>query len=915
MKDKIRVAFVKFGGLSAGGTERWLQMMAANLPQEQFEVDYFYCDSAPYVSSDFKHPDTDLARLRYMQETGVNLIKFHVGAKDITAPTHDWIDTDFWNYFDHGQYDFVQTAKAGPPEYPYYLMSTPVVECVTLSAGIDTSPNLAWSFHISQWQRRGWGLAGGNVAKSSIVPIPVLPPATDKNLRDELGISPDALVCGFHQRDDNAIFSSVPLDAFSRIANPEWHFIIMGGGERYLKQAAELGLANVHFIGHAGDSVRISAFLNSLDIFAHGRRDGETFGTVLAEAMIHGVPCLSHSSLVGNNNAQLETMGPGGMFAYNVGEYTGMLDELFANEKLRNKLSVKAKEHAEQYYSLSACTKKVVETYMELAGLPGEKKNGPVALDYGYSPLGYLQAGDLENRASIANHILVGGIPEQFEVELVRQFLLQAKTFIDVGANIGLYCLVAAKEIGPTGKIVAYEPQPDCCDVLKHTVNLNNWEERFWVQPVALGAASSVNPLYLAGSGSTLDDDFNDNHSTQSILVDVDTLDNQILQLGLDRVDFIKIDVEGVELQVLQGAEKTIKEQTPVIFVEIADRIRGRNYKNKNYQPTLRWLQAHGYVIYKCTEDFRLKEVGLKSQSDHLAMYLCLHQPTHKHWKRKIKTWALKYAFAKKYLSLLERYTYYARRLVQIAIYYLGRAFRAILHPKKTLKHIGNLIFRIIGHRAKSAAAETAFSSYERHQCDYKEYSLETIKNIYCKFETENNFNHPENRFADLLARYPENRFAAIDIGCGAGWLSAHLHREGFARVIGIEPSSTALSFARQLYPHNGFPSIQWIEGFAENVLSQIEFAEPVLFVTGCVLAHLPDDVVIQICKRVAQAPAESLLAFSEPWGPKSDEPLWHVRTPAWWQHQLSGWDLIFHGPAIQNVPGRHKGFHGIKRS
>jgi glycosyltransferase involved in cell wall biosynthesis len=68
---------------------------------------------------------------------------------------------------------------------------------------------------------------------------------------------------------------------------------------------------NIHFLGEDGDNIQISKFLNTIDIFAHGRKDGETFGAVFAEAMMHGKPCLSHYSPIAN--AQKETMGNGGL--------------------------------------------------------------------------------------------------------------------------------------------------------------------------------------------------------------------------------------------------------------------------------------------------------------------------------------------------------------------------------------------------------------------------------------------------------------------------------------------------------------------------------------------------------------------------------------------------------------------------
>ena len=47
----IKIAFIKFGGMAIGGTEKVLQTIAAELPKDQFEVDFFYCDAAPYILS------------------------------------------------------------------------------------------------------------------------------------------------------------------------------------------------------------------------------------------------------------------------------------------------------------------------------------------------------------------------------------------------------------------------------------------------------------------------------------------------------------------------------------------------------------------------------------------------------------------------------------------------------------------------------------------------------------------------------------------------------------------------------------------------------------------------------------------------------------------------------------------------
>ena len=62
-EKRIRVAFVKFCGMATGGTEKVLQTIAANLDKNKFLVDFYYCDTAPYIGSDFVHPDNDLDRM------------------------------------------------------------------------------------------------------------------------------------------------------------------------------------------------------------------------------------------------------------------------------------------------------------------------------------------------------------------------------------------------------------------------------------------------------------------------------------------------------------------------------------------------------------------------------------------------------------------------------------------------------------------------------------------------------------------------------------------------------------------------------------------------------------------------------------------------------------------------------------
>jgi hypothetical protein len=619
--NKIKIAFIKFGGLSEGGTERWLQMMAANLPKDKFEVDYYYCNSAPYIGSNYIHPTTNPSRLEYMQKHEINLIKFHVGAKDITKPTHDWVDTDFWQVFNANKYDLIQTAKAGQAEYPYFLLKLPVVEMVALDSGVDFSSNIAWSILISNWQRNKWSQKGGCLKKSSIIPVPPFSKLTNENFRQELNIPNNAIVAGFHQRNDANIFSDIPLNAFSKIHDPS-RFFVIAGGNKYRKQAQKLNLENVRVLSISGDNKKLSQFLNTLDIFAHGRKDGETFGTVFAEAMMHCLPCLSHWSPIAN--AQQETMGPGGLFSKSLNDYTNNLRDLYSNKALRNNLASKGKQHALEHYSLAKCVENLSRIYYKITN-----RKAPIQISipipYAKSPLGFLYAGHLEQPDQIAHHIITKKIPEEFDVHITRFFFPHISVLLDIGANTGLYGFIAAHENKHLSKIHCFEPQPDCCKQLKKTISLNNWEERVFVHQMGLGNKKNLPKQKIP----------------------VDTLDNQIKNLKLQSVDFIKIDVEGFEYQVLQGAKNTIINHKPVLFIKITERLDERCFINTSYKKTINFLQDNNYLILKTTITNRLvSHLSQKASGD--VTHLCIHKKTHKKWIPELMAWAKRYHYLKR---------------------------------------------------------------------------------------------------------------------------------------------------------------------------------------------------------------------------------------------------------------------------
>ena len=358
---KIKVAFIKFGGMANGGTEKVLQTIASELPKDQFIVDYFYCDSAPYIGSDFVHPDTDPSRVQYVKDNGVNVIKFNVEFKDLTTGTHDWVNTNFWELFDEEKYDVIQTGRSGHPEYPFTLINkTPIVDSIHLSGMAENKHNTVKTVLISKEQKERWIMSGGPADKAEIIPNPLrIPDVGDINYREEFGWQ-DKFVFGLHQRRDNHIFSPIPLEAYDEIEDDNTAFLLLGGSENYQKQARDLGLKNFKHLPPVGELEPIHKFLNTLDVYAHGRSDGEQCSCAIIEAMSHGLPVISHTA---PSMGQLEQIGDAGKVTNDYQEYSEVMADMIDDKNYYNECAQNSKKRYNEIYKLETIIKKYADIY------------------------------------------------------------------------------------------------------------------------------------------------------------------------------------------------------------------------------------------------------------------------------------------------------------------------------------------------------------------------------------------------------------------------------------------------------------------------------------------------------------------------------------------------------------------------
>jgi len=148
-------------------------------------------------------------------------------------------------------------------------------------------------------------------------------------------------------------------------------------------------------------------------------------------------------------------------------------------------------------------------------------------------------------------------------------------TVIDIGANIGTTLLKMAKICGKNGYVLGFEPDPINFKRLQKNIALNNFTN-LSVKQIGLGNKPGRYRLenYIEfNSGGKRISTSGKISSNDSMEVEINTLDNFLSQNynSLNKIDLIKIDVEGFEFNVLKGAKNTIERYTPVLFIEVDD--------------------------------------------------------------------------------------------------------------------------------------------------------------------------------------------------------------------------------------------------------------------------------------------------------------------------------------------------------
>lgn len=197
---------------------------------------------------------------------------------------------------------------------------------------------------------------------------------------------------------------------------------------------------------------------------------------------------------------------------------------------------------------------------------------------------------DLRYREDLGTLVLFSGGYEDREIAELCKYIVPGGTAFDVGANIGLSALEFSRTIGPAGRVIAFEPHPDTAARLRGNLDRNGAANVEIVQS-AVGAAPGTITFNESSDATLSSATVIPRNLVRSFDVPLTTVDLAWAAAGNPQVSVLKIDVEGGELAVLQGASELLARDHPAILLEA--------WGGQQLDPIHALLSAAGYTQHQ----------------------------------------------------------------------------------------------------------------------------------------------------------------------------------------------------------------------------------------------------------------------------------------------------------------------------
>lgn len=232
------------------------------------------------------------------------------------------------------------------------------------------------------------------------------------------------------------------------------------------------------------------------------------------------------------------------------------------------------------------------------------------------------QCGEIRLQFSSENRIgedIFANAFERAERRLLKKILRPGQKVLDVGANIGFYTCMFAQSVGPSGRVIAFEPTPSTFTALQRNVRLNGFQDRVECHCCALSDTTGTASMNTFPEGG---DVYNSLGTVQSLggskrteVIDVDTvtLDRSVEEMDFPNGVFIKIDVEGFEQQVIRGGANFLKTESRLaMMVELYEPL--SQQCGASTLQTLDLLESYGFEAYCMTPEASLGRFDVETR-------------------------------------------------------------------------------------------------------------------------------------------------------------------------------------------------------------------------------------------------------------------------------------------------------------
>jgi FkbM family methyltransferase len=219
-----------------------------------------------------------------------------------------------------------------------------------------------------------------------------------------------------------------------------------------------------------------------------------------------------------------------------------------------------------------------------------------------------------------------GGVYEAAAMNLLTQVLKPGDTFVDVGAHVGFFSMMAAALVGPAGRVVAFEPNADNYASLRNNVSLNGYSHVVCVNSVVGdrdGEAVFFENLDNDGGHGLWDPGlhpFNELSKArqQARRLPITTLDTALSGLGVQSIKAVKIDTEGAEVQVLKGGARCLAAPEIELLV-CEDNEFGLATLGTSSAELRRTLEKLGFAVRVQDEQGQLREIDADTPFESVA--------------------------------------------------------------------------------------------------------------------------------------------------------------------------------------------------------------------------------------------------------------------------------------------------------